>query len=152
MSWTPCSKPSASSPSWKRVYYFFLVKVSLSSNLPFNLLTFILSQVMLPCIIPWWLCTFIVPDRDIVQIGTHAVSNSILTGSKNQCSRPKWFPFITCIIRTSSLFMNFASINLNRLNEFSLHFSSQYYQMSYTAIKLLKLNSYIHRTFYNYNS
>ena len=58
---------------------------------------FLFRRVMLPRTIAQRLCTFIVPDLDIIPTRTqsrHRARYSILSGSNNQCSRPDWFSFI----------------------------------------------------------
>ena len=46
----------------------------------------------------------------------NALSGSLQSSLKDQCSCPEWFPFVICIIRTDSLFTHFVSINFNLFN------------------------------------
>ena len=110
---------------------------------------FLFRRVMLPRTIARRLCTFIVPDLDIIPTRTqsrHRARYSILSGSNNQCSRPDWFSFILPVSCYSHRFllMRFAAIEFQPRINWSIRPSAVniIYQMLFAAIKWFQRNEF----------
>ena len=103
----------------------------------FSLTSFISRQVMLPRNIPWWFCTFVVLDLDIIPIRTPTPARYCLVLRTNICSPidslfqlPVWFIQVL--------------VNAFRINGFPthrlvyLHFGGLSYQISFAELKWFK--------------